>query len=115
MPKPLPCVSTGRLPETGLVLRLLDEAHQLFQPCNEGRNADHIPALALVPREIYPNLSGRGLGAMLRGGRHGGLLHHPPLDAAGNALKGQLTARFLSDQLGLNMFAAEPASPADPS
>lgn len=32
----------------------------------------------------------------------------PPLDAAGNSVKGQLTARFLSEQLGLNLFASQP-------
>jgi glutaminase len=33
----------------------------------------------------------------------------PPLDAAGNSVKGQLTARFLSARLGLNLFASLPA------
>ena len=32
----------------------------------------------------------------------------PPLDDAGNSVKGQLTARFLSEQLGLNLFASRP-------
>ncbi len=32
----------------------------------------------------------------------------PPLDAAGNSIKGQLAARFLSEQLGLNLFASQP-------
>jgi glutaminase len=35
----------------------------------------------------------------------------PPLDDAGNSVKGQLTAKFLSRQLGLNLFASEPAEP----
>jgi len=34
----------------------------------------------------------------------------PPLDDAGNSVKGQLTARFLSEQLGLNLFASQPAA-----
>jgi glutaminase len=34
----------------------------------------------------------------------------PPLDDAGNSVKGQLTARFLSEQLGLNLFASQPAT-----
>lgn len=34
----------------------------------------------------------------------------PPLDEAGNSVKGQLTARFLSERLGLNLFASTPAS-----
>lgn len=33
----------------------------------------------------------------------------PRLDAAGNSIKGQLAARFLSDRLGLNLFASKPA------
>ena len=32
----------------------------------------------------------------------------PPLDEAGNSVKGQLTARFLSEKLGLNLFASLP-------
>jgi glutaminase len=33
----------------------------------------------------------------------------PPLDDAGNSVKGQLTAKFLSEELGLNLFASMPA------
>ncbi len=32
----------------------------------------------------------------------------PPLDAAGNSVKGQLAARFLSERLGLSLFASRP-------
>lgn len=32
----------------------------------------------------------------------------PPLDAAGNSLRGQLAAKFLSQKLGLNLFASKP-------
>ena len=32
----------------------------------------------------------------------------PPLDEAGNSVKGQLVARFLSERLGLNLFASRP-------
>ena len=35
----------------------------------------------------------------------------PPLDAAGNSVKGQLAARFLAERLGLNLFASEPSTP----
>lgn len=31
----------------------------------------------------------------------------PPLDAAGNSVKGQLAARYLAERLGLNVFASE--------
>jgi glutaminase len=33
----------------------------------------------------------------------------PPLDNAGNSVRGRLAAKFLSDQLGLNLFASSPA------
>ena len=33
----------------------------------------------------------------------------PRLDRAGNSVKSQLAARFLSEELGLNLFASEPA------
>ena len=32
----------------------------------------------------------------------------PPLDNAGNSVKGRLVAKFLSEQLGLNLFASRP-------
>lgn len=32
----------------------------------------------------------------------------PPLDAAGNSVRGQLAARFLAERLGLNLLASEP-------
>ena len=33
----------------------------------------------------------------------------PPLDAAGNSVRGQLVARILSRTLGLDLFASAPA------
>lgn len=35
----------------------------------------------------------------------------PPLDAAGNSVRGQLATKFLSERLGLNLFASKPAAP----
>src|SRR5262249_28170994 len=32
----------------------------------------------------------------------------PPLDAAGNSIKGQLVARFLSQRLGMDLFVSTP-------
>jgi glutaminase len=32
----------------------------------------------------------------------------PPLDEAGNSVKGQLAARFLADELGMNLFVSQP-------
>jgi len=34
----------------------------------------------------------------------------PPLDPAGNSVRGQLVTRFLSERLGLNLFASKPAA-----
>ena len=36
----------------------------------------------------------------------------PPLDAAGNSVRGQRITRYLSEALGLNLFASAPAAPA---
>lgn len=36
----------------------------------------------------------------------------PPLDEAGNSVKGQLAVRFLSERLGLNLFASRPSAEA---
>jgi glutaminase len=33
----------------------------------------------------------------------------PPLDAAGNSIKGQLVAKFLAQRLGLDIFVSQPA------
>ena len=38
----------------------------------------------------------------------------PPLDAAGNSVRGQLAARFLAERLGLNLFASEPWGASTP-
>ena len=35
-----------------------------------------------------------------------------PLDAAGNSVRGQLATRFLSERLGLNLFASKPEPPS---
>lgn len=35
----------------------------------------------------------------------------PPLDDSGNSVKGQLATRFLSEELGLNIFASRPVGP----
>lgn len=41
-------------------------------------------------------------------GKGGLATFSPPLDEAGNSVRGQLTARFLSERLGLNLFASRP-------
>lgn len=41
-------------------------------------------------------------------GKGGLAVWSPPLDAAGNSVRGQLVTRYLSDALGLNLFASAP-------
>ena len=58
-----------------------------------------------------PGKSGVGGGILTVAPGKGGMgTFAPPLDAAGNSVKGQLAARFLSEQLGLNLFASQPAA-----
>jgi glutaminase len=57
-----------------------------------------------------PGKSGVGGGLITAAPGKGGLgVFSPPLDAAGNSVRGQLAATFLSEQLGLNLFASKPA------
>ena len=42
-------------------------------------------------------------------GKGGLATYSPPLDGTGNSVRGQLTASFLSERLGLNLFASRPA------
>jgi glutaminase len=54
-----------------------------------------------------PGKSGIGGGIVTVSPGKGGLgTFAPPLDAAGNSVKGQLVARFLSGRLGLDLFAS---------
>lgn len=56
-----------------------------------------------------PGKSGIGGGVVTVSPGKGGLgTFAPPLDDAGNSVKGQLVAKFLSEQLGLNLFASKP-------
>lgn len=60
-----------------------------------------------------PGKSGIGGGIITVAPGKGGLATFaPPLDAAGNSVKGQLVASFLSEALGLNLFASKPTQPA---
>lgn len=57
-----------------------------------------------------PGKSGVGGGIITASPGKGGLgTFSPPLDRAGNSVRGQLATRFLSEQLGLNLFASKPA------
>jgi glutaminase len=57
-----------------------------------------------------PGKSGIGGGIVTVSPGKGGLgTFAPPLDAAGNSVKGQLVARFLSVELGMDLFVTKPA------
>ena len=57
-----------------------------------------------------PAKSGIGGGIVTVSPGKGGLgTFAPPLDAAGNSVRGQLVARFLSQRLGLDLLPSEPA------
>lgn len=45
-------------------------------------------------------------------GKGGMATFSPPLDSAGNSVRGQLATKFLSDLLGLNIFASKPEESA---
>jgi glutaminase len=56
-----------------------------------------------------PGKSGIGGGIVTVSPGKGGLgTFAPPLDSAGNSVKGQLVAKFLSDRLGMNLFVSQP-------
>lgn len=57
-----------------------------------------------------PGKSGIGGGIVTVSPGKGGLgTFAPPLDAAGNSVKGQLVAKFLSEELGMDLFVSKPA------
>ncbi|MFM9047232.1 MAG: glutaminase A [Cyanobium sp.] len=57
-----------------------------------------------------PGKSGVSGGMITVAPGKGGLASYsPPLDRAGNSVRGQLTAGFLSERLGLHLLASEPA------
>jgi glutaminase len=44
-------------------------------------------------------------------GKGGLATYSPPLDAAGNSVRGQLATKYLAERLGLNLFASEAVEP----
>src|SRR6187200_1118328 len=57
-----------------------------------------------------PGKSGVSGGIVTASPGKGGLAtFSPPLDAAGNSVRGQLATKYLAERLGLNLFASEPA------
>lgn len=47
------CISTGELPDAREVQTVVNAAYAAFKDCDEGMNADYIPALATVPRDRF--------------------------------------------------------------
>ena len=47
-------------------------------------------------------------------GKGGLATYSPPLDAAGNSVRGQLATKYLAERLGLNLFASVPAEGSPP-
>jgi glutaminase len=57
-----------------------------------------------------PGKSGIGGGIVTVSPGKGGMgTFAPPLDSAGNSVKGQLVAKFLSQRLGMDLFVSQPA------
>ena len=46
-------ISTGHLPPAEHVRALIAEAHERFKSIDHGKNADYIPALAKVPKDLF--------------------------------------------------------------
>lgn len=46
-------ISTGMLPPDSQVQQLVESAHKLFASNTDGQNADHYPALARVPSDLF--------------------------------------------------------------
>ncbi|WP_431302848.1 glutaminase A [Sediminicoccus sp. BL-A-41-H5] len=62
-----------------------------------------------------PGKSGVAGGIVTIAPGKGGLgVFSPPLDAAGNSVRGQLATKFLSEGLGLNLFASRPVASSAP-
>ena len=58
-----------------------------------------------------PGKSGIGGGIVTVSPGKGGLgTFAPPLDSAGNSVKGQLVAKFLSQRLGMDLFVSKPGT-----
>lgn len=49
----LSLISTGHLPASTVVQRLVDAAYERYQPNRDGQQADYYPALARVPADLF--------------------------------------------------------------
>ena len=119
-------VSTGELPQLEEVREIVAEAYERYRSNADGTVADYIPVLAVMATAGLYELSGDWLyeiGIPGKSGVSGGIVtvapgkgglatFSPPLDAAGNSVRGQLVTKFLAERLGLNLFASQ-AAPQD--
>ena len=69
---------------------------------------DGYGAHVLRPRSRYRGLHAAVFGTRQRTGPLG--TFSPPLDMAGNSVRGQHITRYLSEALGLNLFASAPTA-----
>ena len=91
-------VSTGDLPLHTEIRELVTDAYERYRGNDSGKVADYIPVLA----NASPDLT-------VSPGKGGLATYSPPLDAAGNSIRGQLAIKDLAERLGLNLFASVPA------
>ncbi|MCL2419735.1 MAG: glutaminase A [Conexibacteraceae bacterium] len=101
-------------------------AHGGVNPCTKERVVDaavcHYALAVMLTSGLYetsgdwlydvglPGKSGIGGGIVTVSPGKGGIgTFAPPLDAAGNSVKGQLVAKFLSEQLGMDLLTSAPA------
>ena len=128
-----PYVSTGHLPPPdrvnvsarGLAVMGATLADGGVSPLTRERVVDpsvcHYALAVMVTAGLYetsgdwlcdiglPGKSGIGGGIVTVSPGKGGLgTFAPPLDKAGNSVKGQLVARFLSQRLGMDLFVSTP-------
>ncbi len=94
-------VTKQRVVEPGVCRRVLAvlATAGLYELSGEWLYAVGLPAKSGVSGGIITVAPGKG----------GMATFSPPLDAAGNSVRGQLAVKFLSDLLGLNLFASTPA------
>ena len=67
--------------------------------------------LALRDRRCRARAASAAASSPCRPGKGGLATFSPPLDAAGNSVRGQLVTKYLAERLGLNLFASEVAGP----
>jgi glutaminase len=128
-PPPEPYVSTGELPARELVREWLAEAHRRYAANAEGEVSRVYPEPAQVPGELF-GIAVVGINGnvhvvgeagyefaimsvskpLVSPGKGGMGTFAPPLDAAGNSVKGQLVAKFLSARLGLDLLISKAPS-----